>query len=160
MRVAIVFYSKTGITKEIVLKISNMLKEKGIAVDVFELKPLHDYGGLLYLNPRLIYETLIRKSTEITVIPYEPKLENYDILILASPIWCETITPPIREFIRRHKFPGKKTICITTSMFPLKYSKKLKKIAEKYGKYKVIYHVNISKGKPYEKILSDITQAI
>ena len=160
MKVTAIFYSKTGTTRNVTLEIVDGLKKEGVMVDVFELKPLRDYSRPLHLNPRLIYETLIKKNTEITIIPHEPKLKDYKLVILASPIWCGTIAPPMREFIRRHEHPGKEVVCITTSMLPLNYSKKLKRIAESEGKYKVIYYVNIVGRKPHEKIVGDIVRKI
>jgi len=102
---------KPGITRKVTLDIVDGLKKEGIMVDVFELKPLRDYSRPLHLTPRLIYETLIKKTTEITVIPHEPKLKDYKLIIsviLASPIWCGTIAPPIREFIKKYKYSEKK----------------------------------------------------
>jgi len=160
MKIAAIFYSKTGITRKVTLDIVDGLKKEGIMVDVFELKPLRDYSRPLHLNPRLIYETLIKKTTEITVIPHEPKLKDYKLIILASPIWCGTIAPPIREFIKKYKYSGKKAVCITTSMLPLNYSKKLKRVTEREGKYKVIHCVNVVGRKPYKKVIDSIVRKI
>jgi len=114
------FFSKTGITRKATLDIVDGLKKEGIMVDVFELKPLRDHSGPLHLTPRLIYETLIKKTTEITVIPHEPKLKDYKLIILVilvSLIWCGTIASPIREFIKKHKYSGKKQYALQQVCF-------------------------------------------
>lgn len=160
MKIAIVFYSKTGNTRRVVQELIETLKHSGFDVNVFEVIPAHDYKPPLHFNPRLIYETLIKKSTSINIKPSAPLVKDYDIFILASPVWFNTITPPIRTFIREYKGQGKTAICITTSQIALNYSRKLRDIAEKEGNYKVIYDVNIVKGEIGRKVLNKITEII
>ena len=41
-------------------------------------------------------------------------LEQYDTLVIGTPIWAGTMTPPVLTFLHDHKIVGKKIILVTT----------------------------------------------
>ena len=47
--------------------------------------------------------------------PYDFKAEDYDLIVLATPVWASNITPPMRTFVcdNKEKMAGKKFAVIT-----------------------------------------------
>ena len=47
--------------------------------------------------------------------PYDFKAEDYDLIVLATPVWASNITPPMRTFVvdNKAKMTGKKFAVIT-----------------------------------------------
>jgi len=153
LKIAVILHSETGTTRKTIYYIAEKLEMKEISIDVFEVKSKSDYRRPLHLNPKLIYHTLKGKNVEIEIEPCMPRLEEYDLLILASPIWIGRITPPMRTFIRKFKGKGMKTICITTSRINREYSKVLRRIAEEEGGLNVIYDENLVNGAVSEELI-------
>lgn len=59
MKVAVVYYSKTGRTRQVALYIGEKLGELGVQADAYEDRQIREYlRRFLHLNPRLIYDTL------------------------------------------------------------------------------------------------------
>ena len=144
MRAAIVYYSKTGRTRQVALYIRRKLAELGIQANNYELKQVKEYSRrFLHLNPRVIYDTLIGRSVEIRGLAgFNP--EAFDILLLGTPIWFETVAPAMRSFIRLYKGKvTKPTACFTTSNLRKDYALKFKVMLESLG-YKVIAYVSVT----------------
>jgi hypothetical protein len=62
--VALVYYSRTGVTRAVSEFIVEWLAGRGLRVDVFELRALREYARPLHLNPRLIFDTIFRGFAE------------------------------------------------------------------------------------------------
>ncbi|MEM2137358.1 MAG: flavodoxin, partial [Candidatus Methanomethylicia archaeon] len=145
MKVAIIYYSKTGKTKKVAKEILEELLKLKLIIDVFEIRNLSEYSNiLLHLNPRLIYET--KSDRDVEIIGDENFNTNeYDVLIIGSPIWYNNITPAIRTFIKKNC--GKinsQIICFTTSTYNIDYSKNFRNYLERLG-YKVLLNKSITK---------------
>lgn len=52
-----------------------------------------------------------KKLTEIEV---SKTIDNYDLLIIGSPVWANGITPAIRTFIHQNNLSNKKIACFVT----------------------------------------------
>ncbi len=140
MRIAIVYYSRTGYTDRVVGELGLCLKSEGFTVDVYRTFPIREYSKPLHLNPRLIYDTLIRGGTDIMFEPSEPRLSIYSVIILASPIWIGTLSPPIQEFLKKHAVM--RSVIVTTSIRSVNV-KKIEKMIERLCGAKPILCVNI-----------------
>lgn len=103
MKVAIMIYSKTGITKKLATHLYAKLKSQGKDVDLFELETDKE------VNPG-------EMSFQITKLP---DLTAYELLYVGSPVWafhaCPAIIKAINEVIG---ISGKKTIPFVTMHFP------------------------------------------
>ncbi len=134
MKVAIVYYSLSGKTRAVSNLIAKLLRDAGHDVKVFEVRPVKEYSRrLAHINPRIIKDTLSNNIIEIKGVEgFNPK--EYDLLIIATPIWIGRITPPIRSFIERFKDEiTKPVICITTSDIRRDYSLKFREYLESRG---------------------------
>ena len=134
------YYSRTGYTERVVGELSLCLKSEGFTVDVYRTLPIREYSKPLHLNPRLIYDTLIRGGTDIRFEPGEPKLSGYSAVIVASPIWIGTFSPPIQEFLK--KYAVMRSVTVTTSIRSVKVEK-VEKIIERLCGAKPLLCVNI-----------------
>lgn len=101
--VLVVFYSLTGNTK---LLAENIADE--IGADLLELKPADEinkdsklkfmFGGgqaIMHLKPKLE--------------PYEVDLDEHELILIGTPVWAWTYSPPIRAFLEENNLSGKKT---------------------------------------------------
>ena len=108
MKKIVIFYSLNNNTKFIAEKI----KEE-INADILELKPekeiprtepmRHFWGG----KQVLMKETPPLKK-------YDINLDDYDTLIIGTPVWAFNFTPPVRTFLKENKIKNKKIILFCT----------------------------------------------
>lgn len=164
VKIAIVYYSRTGNTEFVVNAIRQNLIKNGFTVDVYKVLPVNEYSKPLHLNPRLLYDTLIRKGTDLRFLPNEPKLNDYDVVMVASPIWCYTLTPPIQEFLRRYCGVMRGLVIIVTSMMNVKCSR-IKNVVKDLCKTEPISCINMTKStikdhKTLEEMIQDVTNVI
>ena len=108
--VLVVYYSLTGNTR----KVANTIKEmtKG---DTFVIQPEYDY---LKVKSRTEVEEIGKKQVEEG---YKPKLKNsvsdikaYDLIIIGSPVWWFSVSPPVMSFLSQYDLKGKKVVPFCT----------------------------------------------
>lgn len=109
MKTLIIYYGYGKHTK----MIADMIKEE-LGCDILEIKPKIPYST--------DYQTVVeetednletRKTPEIEDIDID--LANYDKIILGTPVWWYTITPPIRTFLTKYDLTGKTVIPYATN---------------------------------------------
>ena len=107
-KILIAYFSRTGNTKEIALKIQE--KTNG---ELFEIQPAEPY-------PENYKETTDKAKQELNsgyLPPLKSKrsnLESYDIIFIGYPIWWGTIPGPVRTFLTENNFSGKTIIPFCT----------------------------------------------
>lgn len=91
----VVYYSRTGTTKRVAESISKILQ-----CDIEEIVDAKDRKGMLgyILSGR---DAIHKKLAEIK--PVRTDLEQYENIIMGTPIWASTISSPIRTFIYQYK---------------------------------------------------------
>jgi flavodoxin len=103
MKIAIVYYSKTGTTKKFAEIIADALKSKKHSIDLIELK----VTGL----PKL--------KTEDAKIENIPDCSKYDLIMIGSPVWGFTATPVAITCLKRMTgIKGKRVVPFVTMGFP------------------------------------------
>lgn len=109
MKKAIVYYSYSNRTKRIV----DMIKEK-IDADVFEIKPKEpystDYDEVVDLGQEEVNRNYLREIEDINI-----NLNNYDTVILATPVWWYTFAPVVHTFLEKYDLKDKKVMPIITN---------------------------------------------
>ena len=53
-------------------------------------------------------------TNEMKKIEVSKKIDNYDFIIIGSPVWADGITPAIRTFIENNDFSNKEIACFMT----------------------------------------------
>ena len=101
MNTIVIYYGYGKHTK----MIAEQIKEK-LNCDILEIKPKIPYSS--------DYQTVVdetednlqtKKQREIEDININ--LDNYEKIILGTPVWWYTITPPIRTFLTKYDLSGK-----------------------------------------------------
>lgn len=101
MKTLIVYYSLEGNTELIVNKIASHIK-----ADILRLNPKKEYptGGFkkFFWGGKSVIFGEKPELEEYHVTP-----EQYDNIVIGTPIWAGSYTPPIKTFLSKHKITGK-----------------------------------------------------
>lgn len=105
----VVFYTYTGHTKYI----AEMIKEK-LNCDILEIKTVKPYSK--------DYDLVVEEYQNNESVKETPRIEEigidlskYNEIIIGSPVWWYTITPPIRTFLKENDLSGKTIIPFATN---------------------------------------------
>ena len=91
MKALVVFYSRTGITKEVAVRISEELD-----CDIEEIFDVKSRKGILgYIRSGI--GSAFKKMPEIKETEVNP--EEYDIVIIGNPIWVGNMASPVRTYL-------------------------------------------------------------
>lgn len=106
-KILIAYYSLSGRTRKIVEQVEKTLEE----CEVEEIKDLNARRGIIGFirNGR---RAMKEKQTDI--ITSEKNPSEYDLVILASPVWAANMTPAIRTYMERYKDKIKASAFILT----------------------------------------------
>lgn len=107
MNPLVVFYSRTGRTKQIADIISNSL-----SCDYEEIFDTKKRTGFIIGFLKSGYDATRKKLTTIKDPQKNPEL--YDLIILGTPIWNKRVTPAIRTYINENKSKFKKVAFFCT----------------------------------------------
>ena len=109
MKTLIVYFSYTGNTKMIAKLIESKLK-----CDILELKPVVPYSS--------DYQTVVDEEQRLEGSNHLPEiqdininLEDYDTIILGTPVWWYREAPVIRTFLKNNDLSGKVIIPFATN---------------------------------------------
>jgi len=106
MRGLVVYYSRTGATKKVGEAIASLLDfDKELLLDVKSRK-----GALGYI--RSGREASLKKLAEIKKLKKNP--DDYDLIIIGTPIWGWNISSPIRTYVTANKNEFKKVAFFCT----------------------------------------------
>jgi flavodoxin len=98
MRTLVAYYSRTGNTKFVAEKIAEQLE-----ADLCEVIDKKGRSGKFIILTGG-YAAIKEKLTTIEV---SKKIEDYDLVIIGSPVWANKMTPAIRTFIVNNDFSEK-----------------------------------------------------
>lgn len=108
MKKLVVYYSYTGHTKMIAEKIAQKIN-----ADIEEITPVKAYSK--------DYQSVVDSTEDNEQTKETPEINKlkhniaeYDEIIVGSPTWWYTITPPIRTFLKENNFNGKKVVPFVT----------------------------------------------
>ena len=108
MKTAIVYYSMSGNTKYVADKIAEKTE-----ADIIRIEPVKAYPNKG--TKKFIWggkSAVMGEKPKLQ--PYEFSVENYDRIILGTPVWASNFAPPIRTFIKENPDISGKKIAIFT----------------------------------------------
>jgi len=94
MKALVVFYSKTGITKEVAVRISEELDCD--IEEIFDVKSRKGFIGFI----KSCIESAFRIMPKIKETEVDP--EKYDIVIIGTPIWAGNMASPVRTYLSQN----------------------------------------------------------
>jgi len=137
---AIIYFSLTGHTKKVL--------EERFEGDFYRIRgkikiPKKYWQQLVFLG------MLASLGTRLKYEPIEVDLDQYDEIILGSPVWAFTIVPFMKKFLSKHKIKHKKiTLLITHEGGPGRAMKHFKHYLDSSNS--IIDEISIKTGKQYE----------
>lgn len=109
MKTLIVYYSYGGNTRSIAEQI-----QKRKSFDILEIKPTqeytHDYDDLVDEE-----EAKLGQDEIIEIEDIEVDLNDYDRIILGSPVWWYHLSPAIRSFLKKYDLKDKTIVPFITN---------------------------------------------
>ncbi|MFX0105132.1 MAG: flavodoxin family protein [Candidatus Hodarchaeota archaeon] len=109
LKILVVYYSLTGNTKFIAETIA-----ESINADILELKPVKQLdaeSGMKYFWGG--YQATMKKKPKLEEFDINPF--DYDLIIIGTPVWAWTISPPIRSFLSKFNLSAKNVALWTCS---------------------------------------------
>ncbi len=151
-KIIIIYFSLTGNTKKLAVKIYEILKSRGFEVSLFELE---SKKKSFLMN---CFDAIKGKTFHIEKVP---PVENYEIVFMGSPIWAGKITPLIRSLIKEVNLSNKKVFLFTTFGSGLAKTSAMKEfeklVKEKGGE--IIGNIEV-KGKKIEENINRVKETI
>jgi len=107
MRALVVFYSRTGNTKRIAEEISKTLNA--------DIEELYDKKGRKGITGWLVsgMDARLKRKTNLRKTEKDPSL--YDLVVLGTPTWANSLSTPIRSYIHQNSNNFKKVAFFVTS---------------------------------------------
>ena len=101
-KILVVYYSRTGNTK----KLAQKLAQKSLA-DIDEIVDLQNRSGVLgFLKGGR--DAFRKKRTEIN---YDKNPENYDVVVIGTPVWVGTMAPAVKSYLEKHALKNVAFFC-------------------------------------------------
>ena len=109
MKTIIIYYGYGKHTRMIAERIKDELE-----CDILEIKPKVPYSNDYQ---KVVDETTDNLETKETpeIEDIKINLDDYDRVILGTPVWWYTITPPIRTFLSKYDLSGKRVYPFATN---------------------------------------------
>ena len=126
MKTLIVYYSRTGNTD----KIARMLQEK-LNCDIERITDNGKYKGTLgFIKGG--FNAVSGRGTTINQCSKNP--EEYDLIIIGTPIWAGTIAVPVNTYIMQNKENFKRKLACFTTCKSSGYEETIKELSKRCEK--------------------------
>lgn len=122
MKIGIVYYSRTGNTKQVVKTLEEKFKEKNVDVDLIEIEHVKKPGFFTAGKVASHQLELPIKNTDFD-------MGRYDVIVAGSPTWAGKPSPFITFFMKKAiNIKGKKVAVFGTGMSPIDKREQFKEI--------------------------------
>jgi flavodoxin len=113
MRIGIVYYSRTGNTRQVAKLLEEKIKENNAEADLIEIehakKPGFFKAGKAAMN-----------QLELPMMNTDFDMGKYDVILAGSPTWAGKPSPFLKTFLQKTKnMTGKKVAVFGTGMSPI-----------------------------------------
>lgn len=108
MKTAVIYYSRSGVTKKIADKIAAKF-----SVDVYPVEPEKAYGNYLSAVIRVGGENMRKKTPALKTKVAD--FSAYDVVFIGFPVWYGTVPSFLQEYIRKANLAGKRVIPFATA---------------------------------------------
>lgn len=108
MKAAVIYYSRSGITKKIAEKVQAKFN-----ADMIFVEPEKKYGSFPSTIIRVIREKKGKKAPAAKTPAAD--FSGYDIVFIGFPVWAATVPDFLQEYLRRADLAGKRVIPFATA---------------------------------------------
>ena len=108
-RKIVIYHSYSGHTK----MIANLIKKK-LNCDILELEPKYEFSSD-YDEVVKEYQNNEKDKSIVEIKDINIDLDNYDEIIIGSPVWWYSVTPVIRCFLKENNLEGKVVVPFATN---------------------------------------------
>ncbi len=127
MKTAIIYYSMSGNVEMVAHKIA-----EEIGADILRLVPTEAYPNKGF--KKFLWGGKSALMGEKPMLePYIFNSENYDHIVIGTPVWASTFTPPIRTFVEENPEIKLKKISVFTCLSGSGAKKALEKMKKEIG---------------------------
>lgn len=99
--VPIVYYSYSGTTKRVAEQLQGLT-----GGDLYDIQPARMYSSSSTLTTaRLMWERFINRMPQLA--GELPNLDDYDLILVGSPVWNNNIANPVMSYLEQTDFKGK-----------------------------------------------------
>ncbi|MDE6727797.1 MAG: NAD(P)H-dependent oxidoreductase [Oscillospiraceae bacterium] len=102
MKIAVVYYSLEGNTKFVAEKIAGRLIADLIELKCVKAYPTGKVSKFLWGGKSVTF------GEKPALIPYNFNADEYDAVIIGSPVWASKYAPPLKTFFAENDISGKK----------------------------------------------------
>ncbi len=103
-RILVIYYSLDGNTRFIAEQIS-----EGLEADIAAIEPIHEYRQKGFMKYFWGGKQVFFKEKP-KLLPLAVNLKDYDVIVLGTPVWNSSMTPPMRSLMSDLSFFNKKLI--------------------------------------------------
>ena len=108
MRTAIIYYSMSGNTEFAAEKIAKKLEADVIRIEPVKAYPDKGVKKFFWGGKSAVM------GEEPELLPYDCQAEQYDTIIIGTPIWASSFAPPIKTFLSKNRNITDKKIAVFT----------------------------------------------
>jgi flavodoxin len=132
MKILVVYYSRTNITKNVAIKI-----QQDLNAELEEIIDKKDRSGVLAFL-KSAGDAVLNKLADIEPIKKDPS--NYDLVIIGTPVWASTMATPILTYLKENKdkFKNVSFFCTCGSSGYEKTLNNMEKITDKKALEKLV----------------------
>jgi flavodoxin len=107
-RILLVYYSRTGTTRQVGVEIA-----RGLSCDIEAIVDRKKRNGLLGLLTAG-KDALFRTLTRIQPLGNDPA--DYDLVIIGTPVWAGSMCPAVRTLLKQHRGQFQKVALFVTTV--------------------------------------------
>lgn len=154
MKPIIIYYSRSGNTEKIALKL-----QKDLSCDVVKIIPEKTYGNYVSSCLRVTYERGAKITPKfVTAIP---DTNNFDVIFLGFPIWMQDVPVFVADFITQCDIKDKTIIPFATyGMSDITWTKKTLERICNGANIKLPFDSGVFKKGNYEQWLEKVKELI
>jgi flavodoxin len=109
MKTVIIYYSLTGFTASIAEAMAKVLQ-----ADIIELKTSDDLKKESNLKALIKGGSQVFLKKKPALLEFQLNPEDYDLIIIGTPVWAWSYAPPLRSFFADYTLAGKKVAVYAT----------------------------------------------
>jgi menaquinone-dependent protoporphyrinogen IX oxidase len=159
----VAYYSNTGVTRKAAESIARMLDADIEAIEETRPRPALEVGpGKVgaWAVARAGIAAMLGLGSRLVASRY--KARDYDVVVIGTPIWVGSVTPPVRSYLRRHRmyFRSVAFFCTAGDPATLRAFRQMRDIVRRDPVASIALQADVVKSGAYEDKLAGFIDSI